>query len=130
MAEIVHVLVSGQVQGVGYREFARTTAQRLGIAGWVRNLPDGDVELLARIPPGRKAAFLAQLRQGPRMAEVADVIVTPAMAGADCPEAGFTGPVLSLVWMACGRPGTDDTLSIPAPPKEFRGASRENPHFY
>jgi acylphosphatase len=90
MAEIVHVLVSGQVQGVGYREFARTTAQRLGIAGWVRNLPDGDVAILARIPAGRKAAFLAQLRQGPSMAEVADVIVSPAMAGADCPEVGFT----------------------------------------
>jgi acylphosphatase len=90
MADIVHILVSGNVQGVGFREFTRTTAQRLGIAGWVRNLPDGDVEVLARIPAGRKAAFLAQLRQGPKLAEVSDVITSPAMAGADCPESGFT----------------------------------------
>ena len=89
MAEVVHILVSGRVQGVGYREFARATAQRLGIAGWVRNLPSGDVEVLARIPAGRKAPFLTQLRQGPRMSEVTDVIVTPALAGMDCPEAGF-----------------------------------------
>ena len=90
MAEIVHILVSGRVQGVGYREFTRHTAQRLGIAGWVRNLPSGDVEVLARIPAGRKAAFLTQLRQGPHASDVTDVSVTPALAGADCPEAGFT----------------------------------------
>jgi acylphosphatase len=90
VAEVVHILVSGQVQGVGFREFTRTTAQRLGIAGWVRNLSSGDVEVLARIPAGRKAAFVAQLRSGPSHAEVEDVIVTPALAGADCPEAGFT----------------------------------------
>ena len=90
MAEVVHILVSGRVQGVGYREFTRHAAQRLGIAGWVRNLPSGDVEVLARIPAGRKASFLTQLRQGPRLSEVTDVAVTTALEGSDCPEAGFT----------------------------------------
>jgi acylphosphatase len=84
------MLVSGRVQGVGFREFTRQTAQRLGIAGWVCNLPSGEVAVLARIPTGKKAAFLAQLRQGPRMAEVNDVIVTDAPDAADCPKTGFT----------------------------------------
>jgi acylphosphatase len=89
-AEVLHILVSGNVQGVGFREFTRSAAQRLGIAGWVRNLPGGEVEVLARIPASRKAAFLAQLRQGPGMSGVDDVIVTPAHAAADCPTTGFT----------------------------------------
>jgi hypothetical protein len=36
MAEVVHIRVTGRVQGVGFREFTRITAQRLGIAGWVQ----------------------------------------------------------------------------------------------
>ncbi len=89
MSEVVQIRVSGRVQGVGFREFTRTTARRLGIAGWVRNLPSGEVEVLARIPAGRKAAFVTQLRQGPRLSQVDDVTVTEAPAGADCPESGF-----------------------------------------
>ena len=42
-----HVEVLGQVHGVGYREFTRTIAQRLGLAGWVRNRDDGCVEVAA-----------------------------------------------------------------------------------
>ena len=44
----VHVTVSGMVQGVGYRYFTVTEARKLGLAGWVRNLMNGDVELEAR----------------------------------------------------------------------------------
>ncbi len=90
MSEVVHIRVSGRVQGVGFREFTRRTAQQLGIAGWVRNLPSGEVEVLARIPAGRKAQFVIQLRQGPRLSQVEAVTVTEAPAGADCPAAGFT----------------------------------------
>jgi acylphosphatase len=43
----VHLLVSGRVQGVGFREFTRRAAQRLGLGGWVRNLPGGEVEVVA-----------------------------------------------------------------------------------
>jgi len=88
--DVLRILVSGRVQGVGFREFTRQTAQRLGVAGWVRNMQNGQVEVLARVPPDRKAAFLAQLRQGPRLSQVADLAVTPAAAEADCPHAGFT----------------------------------------
>jgi len=89
MNEVLRIVVSGSVQGVGFRAFTRMTAERLGIAGWVRNLPGGQVEVLARVPAVRKAAFLAQLRQGPRMSKVDGLAVLPAPPGVDCPETGF-----------------------------------------
>ncbi|MGH7560513.1 MAG: acylphosphatase [Gemmatimonadales bacterium] len=63
-------LVSGAVQGVGYRFFARRTALRLGVTGWVRNLPDGRVECLAVGTAEAVAAFAAELRRGPPFARV------------------------------------------------------------
>ena len=45
-----HILFSGQVQGVGFRYTANRIAKRYGLAGFVRNLPDGDVEMLAQGP--------------------------------------------------------------------------------
>ncbi|MBI5208906.1 MAG: acylphosphatase [Elusimicrobia bacterium] len=48
--ERVRAVVCGRVQGVGFRWFVRDAAARLGLAGWVRNLPDGSVELEAEGP--------------------------------------------------------------------------------
>jgi acylphosphatase len=90
MDEILRIVVSGQVQGVGFRAFTERTARRLGIAGWVRNLPTGDVEVLARVSPGAKQAFLAQLRQGPSFSRVTGIRATPEPSAADCPQHGFT----------------------------------------
>ena len=87
--EVVHIVVSGRVPGVGFRFFAESVARRLGVAGWVRNLPGGDVEILARLDPARKAAFLADLEQGPPMGRVENLRVRPAPAGLECPAAGF-----------------------------------------
>jgi acylphosphatase len=66
-------VVVGQVQGVGYRYFTRQTAQALGIRGWVRNLPEGMVEVQAAGPTERLEAFRAELLRGPRGARVEDV---------------------------------------------------------
>ncbi|GAA2452157.1 acylphosphatase [Agromyces soli] len=60
-----HVLVSGHVQGVGYRYLARKHAERLGIAGWVRNLPDGRVEAEIEGEDAAVETMLRRLEAGP-----------------------------------------------------------------
>jgi len=66
----VRVLVEGRVQGVAYRFFAEKHAARLGIAGWVRNLPDGRVEVVAEGTSDRIETFLERLKEGPSLARV------------------------------------------------------------
>lgn len=70
--------VHGRVQGVGFRWWTRSQAQRLGLAGTVRNLPDGTVEVRASAPAGTLERFEALLRQGPPGAEVKRVETEPA----------------------------------------------------
>ncbi len=77
-------IVSGRVQGVGFRYSARAEAERLGLAGFVRNLSDGTVETEYEGPPDRLAEYERWLASGPPSASVASVVVdarTPA--GAD-----------------------------------------------
>jgi len=89
MEEVLHIIVSGRVQGVGYRAFAEGAARRHGVAGWVRNRPSGDVELLARVRTEQKGRFLAELQKGPPMSRVRDVQVQAAPEHMRCPESGF-----------------------------------------
>ena len=70
------VVVEGAVQGVGYREFTRRAALRLGVAGWVRNRPDGAVEALIRGSPEGVEALIAEMRKGPRFAMVESLSAT------------------------------------------------------
>lgn len=77
----VHVLVHGTVQGVGFRYHCAYTAQELGVVGQVRNLPDGDVEVLAQGEPGAVTRLISWLRQGPRWASVRSVTVTDLRTG-------------------------------------------------
>lgn len=72
----VQVLVSGRVQGVFFRDHTRRWAGSLGLTGWVRNLPDGRVEVLAEGEKDRLDDLLGRLKQGPPMAEVADLEVS------------------------------------------------------
>ena len=66
-------VVSGRVQGVGYRWFALREGERLGLAGWVRNLADGRVEAVAAGRAEVLDQFEAALREGPRWAHVESV---------------------------------------------------------
>ncbi len=65
--------VAGKVQGVGFRWWTKSQAHDLGVSGWVRNDPDGTVEVLLRGEPERVGEMAARLREGPRGAEVASV---------------------------------------------------------
>jgi acylphosphatase len=58
------------VQGVGFRWFVRERARRLGLAGWVRNLPDGSVEVAAAGDDGQLELLRGELLRGPRGAAV------------------------------------------------------------
>lgn len=71
----VNVKISGRVQGVGYRAWVRRTAAALGISGWVRNSPSGDVEAVFSGLEASVAAMIEACGQGPAFAQVADVQV-------------------------------------------------------
>nr|MBN1228784.1 acylphosphatase [Anaerolineae bacterium] len=69
----LHARVSGKVQGVGFRAATVVAASDLDLGGWVRNLPDGNVEVLAEGAEKDLREFLAFLSQGPPMAFVTEV---------------------------------------------------------
>jgi acylphosphatase len=71
-------VVSGRVQGVGFRWFVEGEAAQLGITGWVRNRDNGTVEVMATGTREQLNALHARLRQGPRAARVDEVAVSPA----------------------------------------------------
>jgi acylphosphatase len=66
-------VIGGAVQGVGFRFFASRHGRRLGLLGWVRNLPDGQVEVVAEGDPARLAQFETELARGPSLASVTRV---------------------------------------------------------
>ena len=68
-------VISGRVQGVGFRYFAADAAEREGLHGWVRNLPDGRVEISAEGDVDAMDRFERQIRLGPRGARVEAVEV-------------------------------------------------------
>ncbi len=73
MQERCHLIVSGHVQGVCYRMYARDEAQRLALTGWVRNKPDGTVEIMIEGEPDALCKMLAWSLAGPPMARVTGV---------------------------------------------------------
>lgn len=88
MAERVgrRILITGQVQGVFFRQWTADTADRLGVSGWVRNRPDGSVEVHASGEADAVEALIAELRHGPPMAQVSDIAIEESEAG---PGTGF-----------------------------------------
>ena len=68
------MIVKGRVQGVWFRESTRRKAESLGIKGWVRNLPDGTVEVLGEGNEDRMTDFVSWCRKGPPSAIVKQMI--------------------------------------------------------
>lgn len=73
--ERARVLVQGRVQGVFFRDTARRVASGLGLSGIVRNLPEGDVEIIAEGPRGKLDSLIQWCRIGPPAAVVEDIQV-------------------------------------------------------
>ncbi|MGI8968358.1 MAG: acylphosphatase [Chloroflexota bacterium] len=71
----VRIRIRGKVQGVSFRYCAQQQAVHLGLAGWVRNCPDGAVEAAAQGDAGAVEQFVAWARQGTSGADVDDVTV-------------------------------------------------------
>ena len=69
----VELLISGVVQGVGFSYFTYRIAQQLDLTGWVRNLPDGRVQVLAEGERAMLEDLIKQLRVGPRFGTVTGV---------------------------------------------------------
>ena len=67
---VVHLLIQGRVQGVGFRWYVQREAGQRDLRGWVRNTEEGEVEVLASGPAEDLAELRASLRRGPRGARV------------------------------------------------------------
>lgn len=91
MIEARHLLIEGRVQGVGYRYFAQQAALRLGVRGWVRNLPDGRVEALAEASAEALDGWVAELRAGPPSSQVTHVEQEPRPATQSLERFRITG---------------------------------------
>ncbi|MDQ3673911.1 MAG: acylphosphatase [Gemmatimonadota bacterium] len=76
--DCIHLEIRGQVQGVGFRWFVRESARSLGLRGWVKNRPDGNVELAAAGGTDALREFAEAVGKGPRGAIVERVETLPA----------------------------------------------------
>jgi len=73
--ERIHLIISGDVQGVGFRFTAIEVARDLGLTGWVRNNPDGTVEMIAEGEKEKLENLLTWAKKGPMLARAAEVKV-------------------------------------------------------
>jgi acylphosphatase len=74
------IVVSGRVQGAGYRYFARDLAEDLGLTGWVRNAPGRSVEIEVQGKDEDVEDFCQKLREGPPLARVTDIQISELSA--------------------------------------------------
>ena len=83
MIRTVHVIVTGRVQGVGYRAWVAQEAETRGLSGWVRNRRHGSVEAMFSGETIIVDAMIVACRSGPRTAWVENVTVAESIAGGD-----------------------------------------------
>ncbi len=70
---MIHVLITGSVQGVGFRQFVKSQANKLNIKGWVKNLPDRRVEAVFAGNQENLDLIVKECKKGPFLAEVKDI---------------------------------------------------------
>lgn len=70
-----HVFIKGRVQGVGFRHFTRVNSRKVGVNGWVKNLPDGRVEAVFEGAEEDVETMIERCKEGPRSARVRDIDV-------------------------------------------------------
>lgn len=70
---MIHIIVIGRVQGVGFRQFIKSSAIKLNIKGWVKNLPDRSVEAMLAGSTENLKKMTEKCRKGPFLAEVKDI---------------------------------------------------------
>jgi acylphosphatase len=92
---VLHFLIQGRVQGVGFRWYVHREASELDLRGWVRNTEDGEVEVVAHGDPADLAELRASLRRGPRGSRV-DRIVEHALAESEA--AGLSSFRIDGAW--------------------------------
>ena len=81
--ERLRLHITGRVQGVWYRGSMEREATRLGVSGWVRNLPDGSVEAVVEGAPAAVRALIGWSKAGPPGARVTQVVAMPEPAGGE-----------------------------------------------
>lgn len=89
MRTVRRYVISGRVQGVGFRYFVQSVARRESVTGWVRNLDDGRVEAVAAGEPGAIDRIERAIRQGPSGARVDHVAVDETFPAGTLSDAGF-----------------------------------------
>lgn len=87
-----HYLISGRVQGVGFRAFAQAQAERFHVKGWTRNLADGRVEILAQGSPETLENYEDSLRQGPAQGHVESLTVSTVNTGSPVNAGSLVSP--------------------------------------
>lgn len=81
MNRCLHIIVKGRVQGVYFRAYTQKQAVKLNISGFVRNLSDGSVEIVAAGDPDVLHQLVVWCHKGPVLAKVSQVIATPHQSG-------------------------------------------------
>jgi len=71
-----HLIIEGFVQGVGYRKFVRDIARKIGLVGFVRNMPDNSVEVLVVGPQEKILELVQECKKGPFLSDVKEVKAT------------------------------------------------------
>ena len=83
---VIHLRIEGRVQGVGFRWFVCERAFELGVAGWVKNTPSGDVELAASGDDAKLSQLESAVARGPAGAQVSSVHRLPPASGTTYPS--------------------------------------------